>query len=163
MTTRFDWPLKVIVFNTNDIWRQRYELIKQPRDFRVHTCTSLVRESDSARVPMSQTPPCVGRKVGSQLVKLIRARLPSQVRRAGHASQIRTCMGPFTYRCASSLRDTSEVWWDVLYPKLSLLSDWPLHRNKRRNWRCSEKRHPIKPCRPTSLVSVEAAEIWISF
>jgi hypothetical protein len=41
-------------------------------------CTSLARESDSARVPMSQTRPCVGRKVGSQLmsvVKLIRVKL----------------------------------------------------------------------------------------
>jgi hypothetical protein len=35
-----------------------------------HTHTSLARESDSARVPMSQTRPCVGRKVGSQLMRL---------------------------------------------------------------------------------------------
>jgi hypothetical protein len=40
----------------------------------------------------------VGRKVGSQfmrVVKLIRARLPSQARPAGLASQTHTCMGPF--------------------------------------------------------------------
>jgi hypothetical protein len=34
-----------------------------------HTRTSLARESDSARVPMSQTHPCVDRKVGSQLMR----------------------------------------------------------------------------------------------
>jgi hypothetical protein len=37
---------------------------------RGHLRTSLVRESDSARVPMSQTRPYVGRKVGSQLMRL---------------------------------------------------------------------------------------------
>jgi hypothetical protein len=50
-------------------------------------------ESGSARVPMSQTYRCVGRHAHVCVVKLIRARLPSQARRAGLASQTRTCMG----------------------------------------------------------------------
>jgi hypothetical protein len=47
-----------------------------------HTRTSLARESDSAGVPMSQTPPFVGRHAHACVVKLIRTRLPSQARRA---------------------------------------------------------------------------------
>jgi hypothetical protein len=40
-----------------------------------HTSTILARESYSALVPMSQTPPCVGRHAHTCVVKLIRARL----------------------------------------------------------------------------------------
>jgi hypothetical protein len=40
-----------------------------------HTRTSLARESDSARVPMSQTRPCVDLHAHACVVKLIRARL----------------------------------------------------------------------------------------
>jgi hypothetical protein len=58
-----------------------------------HTRTSLAFEFDSARVPMSQTHRCVGRHAHACVVKLIRARLPSQALRAGLASQSRTCMG----------------------------------------------------------------------
>jgi hypothetical protein len=35
MVTRFNRPLKVLVFNTNDIWRQRYELSKQLQDLHI--------------------------------------------------------------------------------------------------------------------------------
>jgi hypothetical protein len=40
-----------------------------------HTHTSLARESDSARVPMSQTRTCVGRHAHTYVVRLIRDRL----------------------------------------------------------------------------------------
>jgi hypothetical protein len=40
-----------------------------------HTRTSLARESDSARVPMSQTRPCVSRHAHTCVVNLIRGRL----------------------------------------------------------------------------------------
>jgi hypothetical protein len=40
-----------------------------------HTRTSQACESDSARFPMSQTRPCVGRQAQSCVMKLIRARL----------------------------------------------------------------------------------------
>jgi hypothetical protein len=33
MASRFHRPLKVIAFNANRIWRQRYELSKQLQDF----------------------------------------------------------------------------------------------------------------------------------
>jgi hypothetical protein len=35
MATRVHRPLEVLVFNANGIWRQRYELSKQPQDLHV--------------------------------------------------------------------------------------------------------------------------------
>jgi hypothetical protein len=57
-----------------------------------------------------------------------------------------------THRCGSALRDISETPWEFLYSKseLSLLSEWPLHKKKRRNCRCSEKKHSPQPRRPGS-------------
>jgi hypothetical protein len=46
----------------------------EPTILAAHTRTSLAREFDSARVPMSQTRPCVGRHAHTCAVKLIRAR-----------------------------------------------------------------------------------------
>jgi hypothetical protein len=42
MATRVHRPLKVIAFNTNGMWRQRYELSKQLQD--LHTDVSLLSE-----------------------------------------------------------------------------------------------------------------------
>jgi hypothetical protein len=64
-----------------------------------HTRTSLASESGWARVPMSQTRPCVEcHELESTLacvVKYIRALLPSQAPRSGLVSQTRTRMGTF--------------------------------------------------------------------
>jgi hypothetical protein len=43
-----------------------------------HTHTSLARESDPARVKMSQTRPCMGRNAHTCVVELIRARLRAE-------------------------------------------------------------------------------------
>jgi hypothetical protein len=43
----------------------------RPRGKGAHTRTSLARESDSARVPVSQTRLFVGRKVGSPLMRVL--------------------------------------------------------------------------------------------
>jgi hypothetical protein len=40
---RFHGPLKVIAFNANDIWRQRYELSKQLQD--LHVDVALLSET----------------------------------------------------------------------------------------------------------------------
>jgi hypothetical protein len=65
-----------------------------------HTRTSLASESGWARVPMSQTCPCVecheSESTHACVVKYIRAWLPSQALRGGLASQTRTCIGTLT-------------------------------------------------------------------
>jgi hypothetical protein len=43
MTTRVHRPLKIIAFNANDIWRQRYELNKQLQD--LHLDVTLFSET----------------------------------------------------------------------------------------------------------------------
>jgi hypothetical protein len=43
MATRIHRPLKVIAFNANDIWRQRYELSKQLQD--LHVDVALLSET----------------------------------------------------------------------------------------------------------------------
>jgi hypothetical protein len=59
-----------------------------------HTRKSLARESDSARVAMSQTPPCMGCKVGSQLMRFLVEINPSPAPESSSPSQTRTYMGP---------------------------------------------------------------------
>jgi len=67
-----------------------------------HTRTNLDRESGWARVPMSQTRPCVEchepESTHACAVKYTRAWLPSQAPRGGFASHTRTCMGTFLHR-----------------------------------------------------------------
>jgi hypothetical protein len=52
-----------------------FEKAKTVHALGAHIRTSLARESDSARVPMSQTRSCVGRQAHTCVVKLMRARL----------------------------------------------------------------------------------------
>jgi hypothetical protein len=84
-----------------------------------HKRTSLASESGWARVPMSQTRPCVEchepESTHACVVKYIRAWLPSQAPRGGLASQTRTCMG--------TLRRTERkhvYWSSCRYPLLFL-------------------------------------------
>ena len=61
-----------------------------------HTLTSLARESGCARVPMTETGPCVEcpetESTHACVVKYIKAWLPSQAPRGGLTSQTLTCM-----------------------------------------------------------------------
>jgi hypothetical protein len=45
MTAKVRRPLRVIAFNANDIWRQRYELSKEPQD--LHIDVDLLSETYS--------------------------------------------------------------------------------------------------------------------
>jgi hypothetical protein len=132
VSNTFHWPLFVIcsVYNksrdnlctalTTYTWKFSHNIINSPSQDTnalrlqvqrcifnckgTHTRTSLASESGWARVPMSQTRPCVechepdfGR-LYIYIYIYIRAWLPSQAPRGGPASHTRTCMGTLTHR-----------------------------------------------------------------
>jgi hypothetical protein len=72
---------------------------KHCHTYGAHTRTSLARESDSARVPMSQTRPVCG-SPRSYVCGEIN---PSPAPESSSPNQTRTCMGPFNrYRCCTT-------------------------------------------------------------
>ena len=106
-----------------------------------HTRTSLARESGWARVPMSQTRPCVEchepESTHACVVKYIRAWLPSQAPRGGLASETCTCMGTLRLVYGRSLseivgsnpaggKDVCPLW--MLCRVGSNLCDGPINR-----------------------------------
>jgi hypothetical protein len=50
MAARIHRPLKIIAFNENGIWRQRYELSKQMQDLRIDV--ALLSEKEKAELPL---------------------------------------------------------------------------------------------------------------
>jgi hypothetical protein len=44
MVSRIGRPLKIVAFNTNDIWRRRYELSKQLQDLYIRVDIALLSE-----------------------------------------------------------------------------------------------------------------------
>jgi hypothetical protein len=83
-------------------------------------------------------------------------------------------LGGSAMSSVSSCKTNTQMWlcslkhtyviktsWEVLYSKLSLLSNRPLLGQKRRNCRCSWKGIPHNHANPHSLVSVEATGVCI--